>query len=120
MSIIHCDLRIICTQLKRDKLTMTIVFKILLYFFILQLRYQNGESGCCSARLLKWNCGCNIFNCNCKWNPDSDYCYYRDIAMSPHNTCQASNEIASSRRRTKPLSKHPDRHQSSNQSTERL
>ena len=98
---------------------MTFVSKILLYFFILQLRYDNGESGCCSFRALKWHCGCNIFGCNCNWNPDNDYCYYRDVAPSPNNNCQESNEIASSRR-TKPLSKHEDRHQSFMKSIGRL
>ena len=81
---------------------MTFAFKILLCFVILQSRYQNGETGCCPAKLLHWNCGCNIFNCNCNWNPDDDYCYYIEWAITTNTKCEKSDEIASARSLRRP------------------
>ena len=98
---------------------MTFAFKILLCFFILQSRYKNGESSCCSIRLFKWNCGCNVFGCNCNYNPDDDYCYYKDVGKHPYYPCEKSDEIASSFKRTEILPEHPDRNQAFKKSIER-
>ena len=89
---------------------MTFVSKVLLCVFILQLKYQNGETCCCPVLFGHYNCGCNIFNCNCDYD-GCDYCYYRTMAITPHNRCEKRDWKAcdkSLRRSVSPLT-HPDK-----------
>ena len=53
-----------------------------------------------------WNCGCNIFGCNCGYEPHPDRCYYRSIIVHPgtnYPECTWDGEMAADRKKAEIL-----------------
>ena len=68
-----------------------ILFRIFIHFYFefdfhFTIFSFNSDSCCCSLHWGKWNCYCNIFNCNCK-TVYPGYCQYTP-GMSVFDDCQ--------------------------------
>ena len=57
--------------------------------FVSHFSSSNSDSCCCSDHFGKWNCFCNIFNCNC--DTVDGYCQYTPN-MSVFDDCQVEKE----------------------------